>query len=276
MFPAVPLVPPFAPLFAPRFVRFALHVAGFLVAACLLCLPAPGLATLRPPQAATSTPPHKAHRRARTHRANPVPAERVTYTGGQLSVQSSGADLAEVLGAIQQAIGVKITGVAAAQNQKLVGEFGPGDPAGVLAELLDGKRLNYIILKSQSDPKIIRSVMLFTESAPQTQPLTPPAPRTVPAPPQSLPENRPAQPAGGRSPTRDRASSSGAATRREPAGARQHPALSKRPAPRLTLIGTQTAVPQCWSCAGLDRVAICSSSTHPRRTGIQRSHHRAS
>ncbi|MGI8772627.1 MAG: hypothetical protein ACR2JE_14475 [Acidobacteriaceae bacterium] len=126
-----------------------------------------------------------------------------------MSVQSNGADLAEVLGAVQQATGFKISGVAAAQKQKLVGEFGPGDPAAVLAELLDGKRLNYIILKSQSDPKVIRSVMLFAQSAPATQlpaqPLTAPAPaapRAVPAPPPPAPENRPRNPQAGEAPPR--------------------------------------------------------------------------
>lgn len=125
---------------------------------------------------------HKTHRPAKAHHANAAPAEHVTYSGGQLSVQSSGADLAVVLGAIQQATGMKITGVAAAQKQKLVGDFGPGDPAAVLAEVLDGTRLNYIFLKSQTDPKVIRSVMLFAPPAPQAQPPTvAPAPAALPA-----------------------------------------------------------------------------------------------
>ncbi len=165
-----PTVPPASLPVVFRVVRFSLPAAALLVvAACLVCVPASAVAAPYAPQAAAATQTHKPHRRVRTHRANPAPAERVTYTGGQLSVASSGADLAVVLGAIEQATGVKISGMAAAQKQKLEGEFGPGDPASVLAEVLDGKRLNYIILKSQAHPEVIRSVMLFAQSAPPAQ-----------------------------------------------------------------------------------------------------------
>jgi hypothetical protein len=190
--PVVPsAVPPTRP-FIPRVTHAILPSAGFLIAACLLCMDVPANAA--------STQTVQAHRHAKTsHRANAAPAEHVTYSDGQLSVQSNGADLAVVLGAIQQATGVKISGMAAAQKQKLVGDFGPGDPASVLAAVLDGTRLNYIFLKSQTNPSVVRSVMLYAQSAPQAQPLPapPPAPssatqRTSPPPvPQNPPQSQP-------------------------------------------------------------------------------------
>jgi hypothetical protein len=184
--PVVPsAVPPTRP-FIPCIAHAILPSAGFLISACLLWMAIPA--------STASAQSGQTHRHTKSHRANAAPAEHVTYSDGQLSVQSNGADLAVVLSAIQQATGVKISGVAAAQKQKLVGDFGPGDPASVLAEVLDGTRLNYIFLKSHANPSVIRSVMLFAQSAPPAQP--PPAPaaapsatqRTSPTPP---PENAP-------------------------------------------------------------------------------------
>jgi hypothetical protein len=194
--PVVPsAVPPTRP-FIPRVTHAILPSAGFLIAACLLCMDIPA--------SAASTQSGQTHRHTKSsHRANAAPAEHVTYSDGQLSVQSNGADLAVVLGAIQQATGVKITGMAAAQKQKLVGDFGPGDPASVLAAVLDGTRLNYIFLKSQTNPSIVRSVMLYAQSAPSAQP--PPAPAPAPAPaatqrtsPAPVPQNVPDQSVPGR------------------------------------------------------------------------------
>jgi hypothetical protein len=181
--PVVPsAVPPTRP-FIPCIAHAILPSAGFLIAACLLWMAIP--------PRASSAQSGQTHRHTKSHRANAAPAEHVTYNDGQLSVQSNGADLAVVLSAIQQATGVKISGVAAAQKQKLVGDFGPGDPASVLAAVLDGTRLNYIFLKSQTNPTIIRSVMLYAQSAPQAQPPPAPPPPTQRSSPTPPPENAP-------------------------------------------------------------------------------------
>ena len=138
-----------------------------------------------------------AHPHRKTARPPSAPAPHVTYADGKLTVQSSGASLASVLDAIHQATGIEISGAAAAgaDNQKLVGSFGPGRPANVLADVLENTRINYILLKSVKDPGLVRSVLLSAQSpAPaQTAPAAPAAPPPAATPPEPRPSRSPQQ-----------------------------------------------------------------------------------
>jgi len=89
----------------------------------------------------------------------PVPPK-VWYQGGQLTIQSQNATLAQVLRAVGSKMGASMDIPSSANSDRVVAQLGPGEPSGVLYALLNGSRFNYIILGIPNQPGSVQRVVL--------------------------------------------------------------------------------------------------------------------
>jgi hypothetical protein len=139
--------------FAP--IRFA-RVAGLALSASLCAQ------STRPPQAKppASTPASTTLPATPTTTPEPPPVPltpsqrppqrpQVTYADGTLSVAADNASLNQILRQIASDTGIKITG--GVTEERVFGHYGPGDPAQVLAVLLDGTGSNMILVHHDDD-----------------------------------------------------------------------------------------------------------------------------
>jgi hypothetical protein len=72
----------------------------------------------------------------------------VTYADGVLSVSADNASLNQILRQIADHTGMKITG--GVRDERVFGQYGPDDPAQILAQLLDGTGSNMIFVQRNS------------------------------------------------------------------------------------------------------------------------------
>jgi hypothetical protein len=91
------------------------------------------------PQAAPAATPDSLLQRP------PKPAE-VTITAHSLAVKADNSTLSQILQSIASSTGMKIDGLSAGQDQRIFGNYGPGDPHEVLLSLLDGSGYNVIMV----------------------------------------------------------------------------------------------------------------------------------
>jgi hypothetical protein len=156
---------------------------AFLLAAGL-CLPVgEAVAQNAPPKSASlattpSTVQPKTHaRRKKAAPDPPVPqapappptleqsapvAPQVTYHNMQLTVIAQNSTLSQVLRSVQVLTGASVEMPSGASNERVVGQFGPGEPTNVLNALLNGSKFNYIILGVAGNPGAVQKVILTT------------------------------------------------------------------------------------------------------------------
>jgi hypothetical protein len=98
----------------------------------------------------------------------PIPANgvRVQFADGLLSIQANGATLSEVLFQVQKATGAEISIPSGTEQDRVAANFGPAPASAVLSELLNGSGLNFVVVGSEADPRILRSVILSRSDAP--------------------------------------------------------------------------------------------------------------
>jgi hypothetical protein len=89
-----------------------------------------------------------------------APRLTVAFQGGQLSIRANKAALSEVLFAVHERTGAEIAIPAGAEQEQVVGEFGPAAAPEVLSRLLNGSRFNFLILDSASNPGTLDRVIL--------------------------------------------------------------------------------------------------------------------
>jgi hypothetical protein len=105
---------------------------------------------------------------------------RVRFAHGQLEIHAHDSTLSEVLFQIQKQTGAEIAIPAGTEQERVFVDAGPAPASQVLAELLNGSSLNFVVVGSESDPNVLRSVILsrrngFAEYVPSYTP--PPAAR---------------------------------------------------------------------------------------------------
>jgi len=138
----------------PRFspIRFA-AVTGLALSASL---------TAQSPQAAPATPAQAPSTLPATPPTTPTPPPvpltpsqfppkhaQVTYANGTLSISADNASLNQILRQIATDTGMKITG--GVDEERVFGQYGPDNPAQVLAALLDGTSSNMILVHRDAD-----------------------------------------------------------------------------------------------------------------------------
>src|ERR1700692_3912771 len=74
----------------------------------------------------------------------PPTRAQVTYANGKFSIAADNASLNQILRQIAADTGMKITG--GVTDERVFGQYGPADPAQVLAALLDGTGSNMILV----------------------------------------------------------------------------------------------------------------------------------
>src|SRR5947209_398910 len=105
----------------------------------------------------------------------PVKGVRVRFATGQLEIHAHDATLSEVLFQIQKQTGAEIAIPAGTEQERVFVDAGPAPASQVLAELLNGSSLNFVVVGSESDPNALRSVILsrrngFAEYVPSYTP----------------------------------------------------------------------------------------------------------
>jgi hypothetical protein len=94
----------------------------------------------------------------------PINGVRVRFANGQLEIHARNATLSEVLFQIQKQTGAEIAIPAGTEQERVVVDSGPAPASEVLAELLNGSDLNFVVVGSESDPNSLRSVILSRKS----------------------------------------------------------------------------------------------------------------
>lgn len=116
-------------------------------------------------------------RRTAAH-AEVINGVRVQFGKGLLEIHARNANLSEVLFQIEKQTGAPIAIPAGTEQDHVVGDFGPAPAGEVLAQLLNGSDLNFVVVGSEADPNLPRSVILSRKSAADAEPVlryTPPA-----------------------------------------------------------------------------------------------------
>src|SRR6266498_542611 len=116
------------------------------------------------PQQQTPAPPRP------TPEHGPSSPPEVTLRGGQLTIFARNSTLGDVLNAVRTKTGASVD-MPPASNERVVGQFGPGAPRDVMAQLLNGSHYDYVLLGSPSDPGALKKVVLTARaSGPEAAP----------------------------------------------------------------------------------------------------------
>ncbi len=97
----------------------------------------------------------------------------VSFQGGKLTIVARNSTMGDVLTAVKQKTGAAVE-MPAVSSERVAGQFGPGAPRDVLAQLLNGSHYDYVLLGSPADPGALKKVVLMArangpESAPKPQ-----------------------------------------------------------------------------------------------------------
>jgi hypothetical protein len=99
-----------------------------------------------------------------------LPKMSVQFTNGMLSIHANGATLSEILFEIQKQTGAEIAIPSGTEQDRVAADFGPGPAGEVMHQLLNGSGLNFVVVGSESDPNVLRSVILSGNSGPADSP----------------------------------------------------------------------------------------------------------
>jgi hypothetical protein len=105
-----------------------------------------------------------------TSKAPPRKGLSIEFADGLMTIHSGGATLSEILFQIQKVTGAEIAIPAGTEQDKVAADFGPGPASEVLGELLNGTGLNFVVVGSEADHNMLRSVILSRKSETQENP----------------------------------------------------------------------------------------------------------
>ncbi|MFZ3209904.1 MAG: hypothetical protein WA188_00175, partial [Terriglobales bacterium] len=156
---------------------------GALAAAVLLCAVGATAAARQP--ASDQTPAASAHRvRKAQPKAGPVPAvvepqtapassAVVAYQNGLLTITAQNATLHEIMDRVRESTGAVVE--VPALNERVTVQLGPQPPAIVLAALLEGSPVNYVIVGGVGDTNVIRAIQVTPKPVAGPDPAPSPA-----------------------------------------------------------------------------------------------------
>ena len=72
--------------------------------------------------------------------------------------------MSDVLNAVKQKTGAAVD-MPAVTSERVVGQFGPGAPRDVMAQLLNGSHYDYVLLGSPSDPGALNKIVLTARAS---------------------------------------------------------------------------------------------------------------
>jgi hypothetical protein len=118
----------------------------------------------------------------------PAQPPQVSYSGGQLTINTDNSTMNDVLAAVRRVTGASIEKPPMGGNERVVAHLGPGDAKDVLTALFNGSRYDYIILGPMGQPGGVQRIILTTKSSAPSQPAvaangtTQPRPNVAPPP----------------------------------------------------------------------------------------------
>jgi hypothetical protein len=71
--------------------------------------------------------------------------------------------MSDVLNAVRQKTGANVD-MPAGSGERVVGQYGPGAPRDVMAQLLNGSHYDYVLLGSAADPHALKKIVLMAKS----------------------------------------------------------------------------------------------------------------
>lgn len=89
----------------------------------------------------------------------------VTYSGGQLKVVGHGARLGQILETIKALTGIRLEVPQDIADNQIFDDVGPAPARQALIRLLDGTKLNYVILSSSEDPQGVKELILTAQTS---------------------------------------------------------------------------------------------------------------
>ena len=109
-----------------------------------------------------------------TPEQGPSSPPEVNYQHGQLTITARNSTMSDVLNAVKQKTGAAVD-MPAVTSERVVGQFGPGAPRDVLAQLLNGSHYDYVLMGSPAEPGALKKIVLTArvsgpEPTPPTQP----------------------------------------------------------------------------------------------------------
>jgi hypothetical protein len=99
-----------------------------------------------------------------------LPKMSVQFSNGMLTIHSNGATLSEVLFEVQKQTGAEIAIPSGTERDRVAADFGPGPAGEVMHQLLNGSGLNFVVVGSETDPSVLRSVILSSNAGPADSP----------------------------------------------------------------------------------------------------------
>src|SRR5215470_8301834 len=134
--------------------------------------PAPVVQDQPDPVAAPQPPPPPP-----TPEQGPSSPPEISYQQGQLTITARNSTMSDVLNAVKQKTGAAVD-MPTVTSERVVGQFGPGAPRDVMAQLLNGSHYDYVLLGSPSDPGALKKIVLTARaSGPEPAPAPTPQPQ---------------------------------------------------------------------------------------------------
>jgi hypothetical protein len=95
-----------------------------------------------------------------TQEQAPAAPPQVTYEAGQLTIVAENSKLSDVMSALRACTGADVDLPAGSSGERIWARLGPGPARQILATLLGGTKLDYVIQASETDPDGIKNVWL--------------------------------------------------------------------------------------------------------------------
>jgi hypothetical protein len=87
----------------------------------------------------------------------------VSFQAGKLTIVARNSTMGDVLTAVKQKTGAAVE-MPPVSSERVVGQFGPGEPRDVLAQLLNGSHYDYVLLGSPADPGALNKIVLIARA----------------------------------------------------------------------------------------------------------------
>lgn len=116
-----------------------------------------------------------------TPEQGPSSPPEVNYQNGQLTITARNSTMSDVLNAVKQKTGAAVD-MPTVTSERVVGQFGPGAPRDVMAQLLNGSHYDYVLMGSPADPGALKKIVLTARAS---------GPEPVPQPSQQQMANQP-------------------------------------------------------------------------------------
>jgi hypothetical protein len=95
----------------------------------------------------------------------PAPKMEVAFANGKLSIHAERAMLSDVLNEVQRLTGASVNLPPGGGREPVIANIAPAPAREALTALLEGSSYNFILVGSERDPEVLRSIMLTPRGA---------------------------------------------------------------------------------------------------------------